>query len=67
MHLVFAYIEKFRNIERQRYFFDKSYEVDLLEKEKSKYKIEISKKKEQFNIMKKNNVENITVVVGKNG
>lgn len=67
MHLVFAYIEKFRNIERQQYFFDKSYEVDLLEKEKSKYKIEISKKKEHFNIMKKNNVENITVVVGKNG
>ena len=67
MHLVFAYIEKFRNIEQQQYFFDKSYEVELWEKEKSKYKIGISKKKDCFNIMKKNNVENITVVVGKNG
>lgn len=67
MHLVFTYIEKLRNIERQQYFFDKSCEVDLWEKEKSKYKIGISKKKDHFNIMKKNNVENITVVVGKNG
>ena len=67
MHLVFVYIEKFRNIERQQYLFDKSYEVELCEKEKSKYKIGISKKKDHFNIMKRNNVENISVVVGKNG
>lgn len=61
MHLVFVYIEKFRNIERQQYLFDKSYEVELCEKEKSKYKIGISKKKDHFNIMKRNNVENISV------
>ena len=41
--------------------------MEIEEIKEGHYNINISKKKDYYNIMKKNNVENITVVVGKNG
>lgn len=67
MKLIYAYIGEFRNINKQSFCFDRRYEVELIEQEPDHYRIEIKDNNEYINIMKRENVENITVLVGRNG
>lgn len=67
MKLIYAYIIKYRNIERQSFCFDREYRVDCQELEEEHYSVTVEKDNHMINIMANENIENITAIVGKNG
>lgn len=72
MKLIYVWIEEFRNIYQQGFCLDRKYNIclekDICENTRDEfYRISISKNTEYFNLMEYKNIENLTVIVGKNG
>lgn len=67
MKLIYAYIIKYRNIEKQSFSFDKQYSVNCQELKPDHYSVIVENGNHIINIMANDNIENITAIVGKNG